>query len=144
MSGAVILGRKSYTGEILSVLADEKGMTERLQRMSSTRWTTDEVFSISFVSLSFFQPLVVCLCWVWKRSFCLDDCNHTFATANKKEICATFEICHIYWSWATLVRTKEHWTLDVCVKLAWLLFCILNYHHLLDKLWFVCLLPGGL
>lgn len=51
-------GRRATQKEILSILTDEKEMTERLQRMSSSRWTTDELFPFFFsVFLSFFTPL---------------------------------------------------------------------------------------
>lgn len=63
-------------GEILSIPADEKEMTERLQRMSSARWTTDEFPPFSF-SLSVFSPhaLFVCTQLVPLETFCLNDYN---------------------------------------------------------------------
>lgn len=50
---------ESEREEILSILADEKEMTEGVQRMSSARWTTDEFPPFS-LCLSF-SPLMACL-----------------------------------------------------------------------------------
>lgn len=52
-------------------------MTERVQRMSSTRWTTDEFSPFSLCLPLFFFPrgLFVCAQPVPLESFCLNDYN---------------------------------------------------------------------
>lgn len=67
---------ESEREEILSILADEKEMTEGVQRMSSARWTTDRVSSL--FSLSFLFPphgLFVCVQSLPLESFRLNDYN---------------------------------------------------------------------
>lgn len=57
-------------GEILSIPADEKEMTERVQRMSSARWTTDEFSPFSLCLPLFFFCFFFLMACLFALSLC--------------------------------------------------------------------------
>lgn len=121
MSEAVIPERER--GEILSILADEKEMTERVQRMSSARWSADEFSPFSlclslfcfFFSVFFFSPRGLFVC---AQSVCLWKVSVWTTTIRscvwyvKGRTSWMFQKCEIHWRGTTLAVIKGQ-TLDV-------------------------------